>query len=120
MEEQAADCLVLRRYLHIGKAHIVGHSYGGSIALQLTLDFPGVVQTLTLLEPALIVGSSGEAYRESLLKGAQAHADRLAEDVVDEFVRVRWGGNDYRSILDQSLPGAFEQAVADEIPGLLS
>jgi pimeloyl-ACP methyl ester carboxylesterase len=127
MEEQANDCVTLLRHLNAGRAHIVGHSYGGCIALQLALDSPSLVQSLTLLEPALIAGESGEAYRESLVRTTQAHTDRPAEQVVDEFAQARWGGPGYRAVLDSMIPGAFEQAVADaatlfehEIPGLLS
>jgi pimeloyl-ACP methyl ester carboxylesterase len=33
-------------------AHIVGHSYGGAVALQLALRHPRYLKTLTLIEPA--------------------------------------------------------------------
>jgi pimeloyl-ACP methyl ester carboxylesterase len=33
-------------------AHIVGHSYGGAVALQLALRHPHYLKTLTLIEPA--------------------------------------------------------------------
>ena len=49
-------------YLGIGCTHVVGHSSGGAIALQLALDTPDVVHTLTLLEAALVVGESAEPY----------------------------------------------------------
>jgi len=38
-------------HLGVGRAHVVGHSTGANIALQLALDRPEVVQTLALLEP---------------------------------------------------------------------
>src|SRR6185295_16471326 len=50
-EQQASDCLALMRHLEIDSAHIVGYSYGVSIALQLALDAPEAVRSLTLLEP---------------------------------------------------------------------
>ncbi len=64
--QQAADCRRLLEVLGADRAHLVGHSYGGAIALQLATDAPDLVQTLALLEPALMVGSSGPDYRESL------------------------------------------------------
>src|SRR6184192_313331 len=40
IQEQAADCAALLRLLEVGRAHVVGHSYGGAISLQLALDAP--------------------------------------------------------------------------------
>ena len=36
--------------LRIGRAHVVGHSSGANIALQLALDAPAMVGSLALLE----------------------------------------------------------------------
>ena len=48
--------------------HVVGHSFGGLVALQLALDNPVRVRTLTLIEPvffsALRATGDDEAYRE--------------------------------------------------------
>ncbi|MBI4186413.1 MAG: alpha/beta fold hydrolase [Chloroflexi bacterium] len=125
LAQQAADCRELLRHLDVERAHIVGHSLGGCIALQFTLDNPDTVQSLALLEPALIVGSSGPAYREALVRGQQRYREGSAETVVDEFLRARFGAG-YRAALDRRLPGAFEQAVTDsatsfelELPGWL-
>ena len=40
------------RFLGIERAHVVGHSASGCIALQMALDVPDVVHSLALLEPA--------------------------------------------------------------------
>jgi pimeloyl-ACP methyl ester carboxylesterase len=121
---QSADCRALLRELGVERAHVVGHSYGGSIALQLALDFPEVVASLSLLEPAFFAGSTAQGYRDALARGQQRYKEASAEVVVDEFLRPRFGPG-YRSSLDQAVPGAFHQAVADagtwferEIPGL--
>jgi pimeloyl-ACP methyl ester carboxylesterase len=89
----------------------VGHSYGGDVALQLALDTPGVVHSLALLEPGLMVGASARAYREALARGAERYREAGAAVVVDEFLQARWPA--YRATLDRVLPGAFAQAVAD-------
>ena len=52
--DQATDCAELIRGLGIERAHIVGHSSGGPIALQLALDAPEMVESLVLLEPGLL------------------------------------------------------------------
>ena len=46
--QHAADCRALLDSLHIAKAHVVGHSYGGCIALQLAADAPELVSTSAL------------------------------------------------------------------------
>ena len=54
-DEAAATAAVIRAELPPGgraRAHIVGHSYGGTIALVLALEWPELVGRLTLLEPA--------------------------------------------------------------------
>ena len=108
---QAADCTALLRHLGVERAHVVGHSYGGAVALQLALDSPGVAHSLALLEPALMVGASAQGYRESLARGVERYREAGAAVVVDEFLQARWPG--YRTILERVLPGAFAQAVAD-------
>lgn len=122
--QQATDCRALLRHLGVERAHVVGHSYGGVVALQLALDTPSVVYSLALLEPALMLGSSAQGYRESLVRGAERYREAGAAVVVDEFLQARSPG--YRAALDRALPGAFAQAVADagtsfehELPGLL-
>jgi len=122
--EQATDCRALLRHLGVDRAHVVGHSYGGAVALQLALDAPDMVHSLTLLEPALMVGASAPGYRASLLSSAERYREAGAAVVIDAFLEARCPG--YRPLLDRVLPDAFAQAVADartwfedELPGLL-
>ena len=61
----AADCLGLLQELNAVPAHLVGHSSGAVIALQLALDAPEAVRSLTLLEPALLDVPSGAALFEA-------------------------------------------------------
>src|SRR5690348_9350554 len=64
--QQAGDCSALMAKLDIECAHIVAHSYGGAIALELAINNPEQVRSLALLKPALILDSSGpEALRVS-------------------------------------------------------
>jgi pimeloyl-ACP methyl ester carboxylesterase len=114
----------LLRHLGIERAHVVGHSYGGAVALQLALDSPDVTHSLALLEPALMVGESATGYRASLARNIERFLDVGAAVVVDEFLQARWPG--YSADLDRVLPGAFAQAVTDaettfvcDLPGLL-
>jgi pimeloyl-ACP methyl ester carboxylesterase len=123
--DQAADCRALLHYLGIERAHAVGHSFGGVIALQIALDFPDLVQSLVLLEPALMLGTSAQSYRESLQQAIRRSREMDTATVVDGFLTARWP--EYQSHLETILPGAFAQAVGDagstfemELPGLLN
>jgi pimeloyl-ACP methyl ester carboxylesterase len=109
--QQATDCRALLQHLDVERAHVVGHSFGGCIALQLALDAPDAVHSLALLEPALMLGVSAQPYREALARGMQRYREAGAAVAVAEGIRVRWP--EYREILARILPGAFEQAVAD-------
>jgi pimeloyl-ACP methyl ester carboxylesterase len=54
IRDQAADARALLDRLGIERAHVVGHSYGGLIALQLALDAPQRVHSMALLEPGTL------------------------------------------------------------------
>jgi pimeloyl-ACP methyl ester carboxylesterase len=113
---QAAHVRALTRYLGIERAHVVGHSSGGNIALQLALDAPELVQSLSILEPALPVGGGPER----LLATRQAAIAPIAEQfragnkpaAVDGFMRLV-SGPAYRARFERALPGAFDRGVAD-------
>jgi pimeloyl-ACP methyl ester carboxylesterase len=113
---QAAHVRALMGYLGIGKAHIVGHSSGGNIALQLALDAPEQVQSLSIPEPALPVGTGSErllatrqAAMRSIIEQFQAGNKAAA---VDGFMRMV-SGPAYRAPFEQALPGAFDRGLAD-------
>lgn len=47
-----ADLIEFLKTLNLGKAHLIGHSYGGSIALMTALQHPELVGSLVLAEPS--------------------------------------------------------------------
>jgi pimeloyl-ACP methyl ester carboxylesterase len=110
---QAADAAALLKGLRIERAHVVGHSYGGVIALQLALDEPELVGTVALLEPALRAGPEGRAHLERTIGPARA---RYGEGDKRAFVTVFIDGvfgPGWEPTVERALPGAIEQAVAD-------
>ena len=111
LSEQACDCRRLMSDLGVRRAHVVGHSIGGTIALQLAQEAPQLVHTLSLLEPGLMVGESAQLYRQGLVSGLQRFREAGARVAIDEFLQMRWP--EYQENLEHVLPGAFEQAVAD-------
>jgi pimeloyl-ACP methyl ester carboxylesterase len=90
----------------------VGHSYGGAIVLQLALDAPDAVQSLALLEPALMMVPSAPALMQALGPVLQMYEADDRAGAVDSFLQAVMGAQ-YRGVLDRALPGAFAQAVAD-------
>jgi len=53
-----------------GKVHLIGHSYGGALALHVALARPDRIASLTLYEPSAfhLLRQMGEAGREALLE----------------------------------------------------
>jgi pimeloyl-ACP methyl ester carboxylesterase len=114
--QQADDCRALLAHLGIMRAHIVGYSFGGSIALQLALDAPVVIHSLALLEPTIPAALADPAVAQFFLETVGAAMARYqagdAAGALDAFARGAFG-LDYRAPLEQAVPGGVEQAVAD-------
>ena len=115
LAQQAQHCRTLMRHLGIERAHVVGHSSSASMALQLALDAPDAVHSLALLDPARPAAPSaihlqmGKAVVEPALERYRAGDKPRA---VETWMRGVCGP-DYRTALEQALPNAFDQAVAD-------
>ena len=112
LAQQAAHCRSLMRALGIERAHLVGHSSSGNIALQVALDAPGAVQSLALLEPALMSVPSAPTSRAFVGRAVQLYQAGDKAGAVDAFLRGTCGP-DYRAVLDRALPHAFDQHVVD-------
>ncbi len=114
--EQAEDCRALLRHLGVEQAHVVGHSYGGTIALQLALDAPAAVLSLALLEPlvpaALTDPAVAKFFMDVVGRAFELYGAGDKAGAIDTWARGAFGPG-YRAVLDCVLPGAFEQAVAD-------
>jgi pimeloyl-ACP methyl ester carboxylesterase len=111
--DHARHCRGLLDHLGIERAHMVGHSSSADIALQLALDAPDSVASLTLMEPALMPVPSrakwGEAVAVPAIERYRA-GDRPG--AVHLWMRGV-AGADYQEAFERSLPHAFAQAVAD-------
>ena len=74
-----------------GGVHLVGHSYGGSVALQMALRWPDRVKSLTLFEPV----------RFALLLADREH-EAIGQAIVSVGRRIGW----------HALSGRLEEAAA--------
>ena len=54
------------KHLGLERAHVVGHSYGGAIAVQLALEAPSLVHSLVLLEPAIFPAEIASTVNEMM------------------------------------------------------
>jgi 3-oxoadipate enol-lactonase len=69
----ADDLLALLDFLNARPAHVVGLSMGGRVALQIALEHPDAVRSLTLIDPALDGFSWSEGWTRQM-KAIQAMA----------------------------------------------
>ncbi len=113
--DHAADAAALLDHLGVRRAHIAGHSSGAAVAAQLALDHAEYVHTLMLLEPSLISVPSLEAFFKQVEPALEAYASGDHADAIAIFLSavggVEWTKG--RALLEESIPGAVEQAVKD-------
>lgn len=112
--QQAADARALLDHLGIRRAHVVGHSYGAVIALQLALDAPDKVRSLALLEPPLM-GSvpSGPQFGQAMAPVFTAYGKGDKAGAIDEFLVVVTGPDSRAGITRALGAGALDLAVTD-------
>ena len=124
IEQQAHDALALLKHLGVGRAHVIGHSYGGAIALQLALEASDIVRSLVLMEPGLMMVPSAPAFFEAIAPAMGRYGSGDVAGAVDGFMRVV-AGPEWRTEVARHVPGGPEQAEGDgatffgvEIPAL--
>lgn len=126
--DHAADAVALLSHLGIRRAHLAGHSSGGTICLQLAMNNPDRVHTLTLLEPTLLKVSGAQSFFEKVAPSLEAYRTGNHAEAVAVFLSAA-SGLDWqtcRNVLEQRAPGMVAQTVRDadtffgiELPSLL-
>ncbi len=112
VRRHAKDAAALLRHLNAKSAHIVGDSYGGIIALQLAVDAPVLVHSLALLEPSIVIPRGGVSMLYRLLSVLNTFGSGFKPHLM-AFLFYRALGPNWRTILDQAVPGSVEQAITD-------
>lgn len=111
--------LVMRRLGEAGAKgpmHVVGHSFGAGVALELAALHPGRVATLALYEPPCFpMLAEGDPDRRAARGVGEAISRRVREGRLDEAVREfldYWGGAGSH----EALPADVREALARRAP----
>ena len=113
--DHAADSAALLAHLGVRRAHIVGHSSGAAVAVQLALMQPDVVHTLALLELSLLSVPGAASFLQKAGPAFDAYAAGRHETALAAFMTavsgLEWSA--CRTLLDTRVPGAVTAALAD-------
>lgn len=119
----ADDAAALLEHLGYESAHVVGHSSGAVISLELATRHPHRVRSLALLEPALLFGPAGAAFADIVTPLVERYMAGDERGAVEGFLALV-GQDRWRETVDSAVPGGIEQAVSDastffgfELPG---
>lgn len=126
ISRDAADCRALLDALGIRRAHIVGLSYSGAVAIQLAADAAEHVHSLTLVEPPPVHVTSAPEFRaanERLFAARHAQGPEVAlEKFLTQVIGPHW-----RTDMERHVPGSAEQTRRDartffdaDLPALLA
>ena len=109
MTEHAADGIGLLDHLGIDRAHVVGHSSGAAIALEMAATEPARVSSLALLEPPCPTGAAGAAFMEVMSPIIERyHAGDTVGAVADFYGLI--GDPHWRDTIERTIPGGVAQA----------
>ena len=109
--QQASDIVKILDELKISKAHLVGHSYGANIALELVLQSPDRVSSALLLEPGMAKQvESGKKVGEVLAPIMAQVEKGDMEGASTAFLGVM-GLN--KELLENATPGSWAHVVQD-------
>ncbi|HEX6678867.1 MAG TPA: alpha/beta hydrolase [Actinomycetes bacterium] len=121
---QAKDAVGLLDHVGVDRAHVVGHSLGGAIALEVAALHPTRVASLVLLEPALLTTPAGQAFVHAVAPLVERYEAGDVEAAVHGFLALV-GDRNWRATIDRTVPGGIAQAVQDaatffeaELPGV--
>lgn len=115
VEHQADDLAAIIQAMGIAPAHLVGHSFGGAVVLNLALRHPELVRTLVLAEPAVSGVLADTPENDVVSKESQA----IRAEMKDAFAS---GSSERiaRTYAAHVAPGEFEKAAPEARQMLLA
>ena len=111
IDDDAEFCARLLSHVGFDHAHLVGHSYGGLVALALACRDDVQPRSIALLEPASSGLLSPEEAAAGLAPLMDVSRSQGPEFAMDLFLRAVCG-DEYREILDRLVPEAVPDAMA--------
>ena len=111
IEEHARDAKELLVELGVSATHVVAHSGGGPVAIQLAVDQPGMVRSMALLDPALMNATMAAGFHEMITPLIELHAGGRAAEAVEGWMAA--GNPDWKALIEERIPGAADRAIAD-------
>jgi pimeloyl-ACP methyl ester carboxylesterase len=122
--EQAPDIVKILDALDIGKAHVVGHSYGAKIALELAMLAPARLLSVVLGEPVLALHIASEAELGAMFEPVMVKVQSGdLEGAAADFLALH---GCTKELMDRALPGSWAAMVRDlptwfqvEMPALM-
>jgi pimeloyl-ACP methyl ester carboxylesterase len=115
MADYAKEADALLNDLGVSRAHIVGHSSGADVALQLAVDYPDRVHTLALLEPGLLSVPAAQALFAKAGPAIEAYSAGDHRTAVESFLSAVSGldRDSCRSVIEKNAPGALAATIQD-------
>lgn len=117
------DLAALIETMHKAPVHIIGHSYGGYIALLTTIQFPGLVKSLVLAEPPVMPLLKNSAKGKALLADFESNIFYPAGAAFksgnnEEAIKIFLNGVLNAEGIYEQLPKEVQQQVMDNVPEL--
>ena len=113
IEQQAEDAQAVLTHYGLPQAHVVGHSYGGSTVLQLAVDHPASIHTLSLLEPVITTVPALGDLQGGIADGLARYAEGDRGGAATTLL-LGIGGDDPAIAFQETLASDwFDRAVAD-------
>lgn len=110
--QQARDARALLAELGVERAHVVGHSGGGVIAVELALLAPDLVHSLSLIEPAILPPNLLPLFPQFAAPALEAYHAGDVAGAIDRWMEIVQCGS-WRDAVSRTVPGGTEQAERD-------
>jgi pimeloyl-ACP methyl ester carboxylesterase len=115
IQNYAEDLRCLLDYLGIQRAHVLGSSAGGPIAMRFALDNPGMTETLLLINTMSYCQQPERAVRQRELEALRSATLRLGKAAAEQALETRWPGLRQR---DPERFGRLRQINLEQFDGL--